>query len=296
MSATSGPSTRVCTTSPIAKAIATPARRLAAASSEWISVAGKTASRLTAKSAPVDRESVCATHPCHDAHRRDLRDHDEGRVEEKDDPDCGGANRCVGLCERRQDVREERVADDDEHDVECDHGDEHPVSSDGAKAGAVRVCRRDGLRSQARHGSEHDQRESGGGDRVEEIENLERAEALCGCHDEARDCRAGTNTEVARDAVEREGGHSLIGRDQPDHQCPVGRPCRAEPGSAGDRAGERLPGTVDVGEAGVAEGARQASCDHDRFRGVAVEHRSRRRGDDCGRPHRRRQNQSGRGR
>src|SRR5438128_12052897 len=51
MSATSGPRTLVCTHSPIAKTIATPARRLVAASSEWMSVAGSTASRLTAKSA-----------------------------------------------------------------------------------------------------------------------------------------------------------------------------------------------------------------------------------------------------
>ena len=51
MSATSGPRTRMCTTSPIAKTIATPARRLAAASSEWMTVAGNTASRATAKSA-----------------------------------------------------------------------------------------------------------------------------------------------------------------------------------------------------------------------------------------------------
>ena len=107
------------------------------------------------------------------------------------------------------------------------------------------------------------------------------------------DGRAGTNTEVAGDAVEREGGRSLLGRDQPDDQCPVGRPCRAEPGSADNRAGKRLPGTVYEGEAGVAKGARQASCDHDRFGGVPVEQRSRRRGDDCGRPHGRRENQSG---
>jgi hypothetical protein len=53
MSATRGPRTRMCTTSLKAKTIATPARRLAAASSEWTNVAGKTASRLTAKSAPV---------------------------------------------------------------------------------------------------------------------------------------------------------------------------------------------------------------------------------------------------
>src|SRR5256714_342242 len=44
------------------------------------------------------RESVCASHPCHYAHRRDLRDDDEGRVDEKDDPERGGTERCVGLC------------------------------------------------------------------------------------------------------------------------------------------------------------------------------------------------------
>src|SRR2546421_11916836 len=49
MSATSGPRTLVCTHSPIAKTIATPARRQVAASSECMSVAGSTASRLTAK-------------------------------------------------------------------------------------------------------------------------------------------------------------------------------------------------------------------------------------------------------
>jgi hypothetical protein len=41
----------MCAHSPIAKTIATPTRRLVAASSEWISVAGNTASRLTAKGA-----------------------------------------------------------------------------------------------------------------------------------------------------------------------------------------------------------------------------------------------------
>src|SRR5206468_787648 len=188
MSATSGPRTLVCTHSPIAKTIATPARRLVAASSEWVSVAGSTASRLTAKSA-----------------------------------------------------------------------------LDAAKAGSVGVCRCDGLGSRARYGSEHDQRECGVGDGVEEIERLERAEPLCECDDEAGYGRAGADTEVARDAVNREGGRSLLALDQPDGQCPVGRPCRADSGSADNRAGKGLPGTVYVGEAGVAEGARQASCDHDRF-------------------------------
>src|SRR5437764_9997243 len=161
------------------------------------------------------------------------------------------------------------------------------------KAGSIGVCRCDGLGSRARYGSEHEQGECGVGDGVEEIERLERAEPLCECDDEAGYGRAEADTEVARDAVNREGGRSLLALDQPDGQCPVGRPCRADSGSADNRAGKGLPGTVYVGEAGVAEGARQASCDHDRFGGVPVEQRSRRRGGDCGRPLRRRENQSG---
>jgi len=62
----------------------------------------------------------------------------------------------------------------------------------------------------------------------------------------------GADTEVARDAVKREGGRSLLGLDQPDGQCPEGRPCRADSGSADNRAGKGLPGKVYVGEAGVA--------------------------------------------
>src|SRR5438128_64104 len=101
-------------------------------------------------------------------------------------------------------------------------------------------------------GGEHDQCECGVGDGVEEIERLERAETLCGCDDEAGYGRAGADTEVTRDAVNREGGRSLLALDQPDGQCPVGRPCRADSGSADNRAGKGLPGTVYVGEAGVA--------------------------------------------
>src|SRR5579859_3031707 len=37
------------------------------------------------------RESVCASHPRHYAYRWDLRDDDEGRVDENDDPDSGRA-------------------------------------------------------------------------------------------------------------------------------------------------------------------------------------------------------------
>src|SRR5216683_8094823 len=88
-----------------------------------------------------------------------------------------------------------------------------PISSDGAKAGSVGVCRCDGLGSGARYGSEHDQRECGVGDGVEDIERLERAEPLCECDDEAGYGRAGADTEVARDAVKSKGGRSLLALD-----------------------------------------------------------------------------------
>ena len=94
------------------------------------------------------------------------------------------------FCEWWQDVGEEGVADDDEHDVGCDHRDEEPISSDRAKACSVGVRRCDGHGSRARYESEHDQRESGVGDSVEDIEHLERAEPLCSCDDEAGHGRA----------------------------------------------------------------------------------------------------------
>jgi hypothetical protein len=171
----------------------------------------------------------------------------------------------MSLCKWREDVGEEGVANDDEHDVGCDHSEEEPISSDGAKAGSVGVCRWDGLGARARYGKEHDQRKSGVRDGVEEIERLERAEPLCGCDDEAGYGRAEAETEVARDSVDREGGRSLLGLDQPDGQCPEGRTSRADSYSADNRARKRLPGMAYEGEAGVPQGARQISCDHDRL-------------------------------
>src|SRR5260370_3368308 len=63
------------------------------------------------------RETVCASHPCHYAHRWDLRDDDEGRVDEKEDPDRGGAERGGGLWKWWEDVWEETVARDQEHAI-----------------------------------------------------------------------------------------------------------------------------------------------------------------------------------
>src|SRR5947209_12435174 len=59
------------------------------------------------------RKSLCTSHPRHCAHRRYLRDDDDGRVYQNDDPDLGRADWCVCLCEWGQDIGEERVADDD---------------------------------------------------------------------------------------------------------------------------------------------------------------------------------------
>src|SRR6266851_7660056 len=285
MSATSGPRTTMCAHSPIAKTIATPTSRLVAASSEWISVAGNTASRLTARSAPAAAKAcvrrirattrtagICAM-TTKDVLTRKMIPIAAGptgvwafangdRMFEKNVWPTTTSTMLAAIT-----VRKSRSRATARKPV--------PLAS-----GAVTISAR-GLGTAASTISA----ESGEGDGVEEIENLERAEPLCRCDDEAGDGRAGTNTEVASDAVQREGGRSLLGPDQPDEQCPVGRPCRAEPGSADNRAGKRLPGTLDEGKGGVAKGARQASCDHDRFGGVTVEQRSRRRGDDCRRPH-----------
>ena len=182
------------------------------------------------------REGVCASHPCHQAHRRDLCDDDNRCVDETHEPDSGWAERCVVLCKGGQDVREERVTHDHENDIGCNHGEEQPISSNGAKAGCVDINRCDGFGSRARYGSEHDQREGGEGEGVEDIERLERAELLCERDDEAGHGRAGADTEVARDAVESEGGRSLLAVDQPDGQCAVSRPCGAESRPADNRA------------------------------------------------------------
>src|SRR5947209_380901 len=119
MSATRGPRTRMCAISALARTIATPARIVVAASSEWVRVAGSTASRATAKSAAVDAKACPRRIRATRRTAGDLRDDDEGGVGQDDDPDLGGADRCMCLCEWWQDVREERVADDDEHDVGC---------------------------------------------------------------------------------------------------------------------------------------------------------------------------------
>ena len=103
------------------------------------------------------------------------------------------------------------MADDDEHGVGYDHREEEPISSDRTKASSVDLCRCDGDGIRDGHRCEHNQREPDEGDGVEDIEQLERAELLCGCDEEAGDGRAETETEVARDAGKRDGGRALLG-------------------------------------------------------------------------------------
>src|SRR6266851_2319330 len=184
MSATSGPRTRMCTHSPIAKTIATPARRLVAASSEWTSVAGSTPSRPTAKSAPV------ATKACVRRIRATTRTAGICAMTMKDVltrkriPIAAGPSG-VWVFANGGRMLEKNVWPTTTHDIGCNHSEEEPILGDGAKAGSVGVCRCDGLGSRARYGSENDQRVSGVGGGVEEIEHLERAEPLCGFDDEA---------------------------------------------------------------------------------------------------------------
>src|SRR5213078_2575561 len=112
-----------------------------------------------------------------------------------------------------------------------------------------------------------DQRERGVGDRVEQVERLKRSQVLCRRDDEARDRRAATEAEVGRDAPERERGSTLLWRYQGDEQRLVRGAGRAEPGTADDRASERLPRPVDERKAGIAERARKIAGDQDRLGG-----------------------------
>ena len=109
--------------------------------------------------------------------------------------------------------------------------------------------------AKVRDRDEHDQRQGSAGEGVEEVQRLERAEAMDGCDDEAGHRRAATNAEVARNSAEREQGRALLGCDQGEAQNSVRGIRDSEPGAADDRTGEGLPGTVDECEARIAEAA-----------------------------------------
>jgi hypothetical protein len=89
-------------------------------------------------------ECLCSAHPLDDARRGELRDHDEGRVAENDDPDRTGSDACMRFHKRRQDVREQRVADDDEDDVHGNDDQEPAIAGDGPESSSHASVRRRG--------------------------------------------------------------------------------------------------------------------------------------------------------
>ena len=139
---------------------------------------------------------------------------------------------------------------------------------------------------------EHNQREHGEGDCVEEVERLERVEVMMGgCDDEARNRRAEAETEVACDSSERGRCGALLRRDQGQGQDLAGGSHESEAGTADGRADEALPRTVDKRQAPVAECVHNIARDQDPFRTETIEERTRRERYHCGRAHDRRQHQ-----
>src|SRR5881398_1425424 len=103
ISATSGPSTMNWPHSAIAIRIATPAKTVVAASVECVSVAG---------------------------------------VDEDDDTDPNGPDRCMRLRKRREDEGEERAADHHKREVARDQGEQEPIPSNSSETPCALARRR----------------------------------------------------------------------------------------------------------------------------------------------------------
>src|SRR6059058_2243185 len=166
ISATSGPSTMNWPHSAIAIRIATPAKTVVAASVECVSVASRTASRPTANMALV-ANSVSAAHPRHHPCRRYLRYDDEEGVDEDDDTDPNGPDRCMRLRKRREDEGEERAADRHKREVARDQGEQEPIPSNSSETPCALARRRSIREARIRDPDEHNQREDDERDCVE---------------------------------------------------------------------------------------------------------------------------------
>jgi hypothetical protein len=189
-------------------------------------------------------------------------------------PIAPGPTRVCAFAKRRQDVRERRVADDDEDEVHGNHDQELAIAGDRPESSSPGAgVRRRG--AWTRHHREYGQRERGVGDRVEHIQRLKRPQVLCRGDDEPGDRRPDTEAEVLRDAPERERGGTLLWRYQGDEQRLVRGAGRADPGTGDDRASERLPRPVDERKAGIAERARKVAGDQDRLGTKVIEQGSR---------------------
>ena len=88
----------------------------------------------------------------------------------------------------------------------------------------------------------------------------------------------------------------MLWRYQGDEQRLVRDAGRADPGTADDRASERLPRPVDERKAGIAERARKIAGDQDRLGAKVIEQGSRGRCYDGGRAQDRGKHQTGGGR
>jgi hypothetical protein len=88
----------------------------------------------------------------------------------------------------------------------------------------------------------------------------------------------------------------LLWRYQGDEQRLVRGAGRADPGTADDRASERLPRPVDERKAGIAERARKIAGDQDRLGAKVIEQGSRGRCHEGGRAQDRGKHQTGGGR
>src|SRR5438128_1105532 len=237
-------------------------------------------------------QSVSAAHPRDQPCRRYLRYDDEEGVDEDDDTDPGGPDRCMRLRKRREDEGEERAADHHKREVARDQGEQEPIPSNSSETPCALACRRSIREARIRDPDEHKQREDDERDCVEEVEALERLEVMMGGRDdEARNRRAEAETEVACDSSERGRCGALLRRDQGQGQDLAGGSHESEAGTADGRADEALPRTVDKRQAPVAECVQNIARDQDPFRTETIEERTRRERYQRGRAQARRQPQ-----
>src|SRR5947209_1641371 len=190
---------------------------------------------------------------------------------------------------RREDEGEERAADHHKREVARDQGEQEPIPSSSSETPCALARRRSIREARSRDPDEHNQREDGERDSVEEVEALERLEVMMGGRDEeARSRRAEAETEVACDSSERCRCGALLRRDQGQGQDLAGGSHESKAGTADGRADKALPGTVDKRQAPVAECVQDSARDQDPFRTETIEERTRRERYHCGRAHDRR--------
>src|SRR5881398_894829 len=237
-------------------------------------------------------QSVSAAHPRDQPCRRYLRYDDEEGVDEDDDTDLTGPDRCMRHRKRREDVGEERPADQDESEVARYQGEQEPIPSNSSETLCALARQRSIREARIRDPDEHNQREDDERDCVEEVEALEHLEVMIGGRDdEAPNRRTEPETEVACYSSERARCGALLRRDQGQGQDLAGGSHESEAGTADGRADETLPRTVDKRQAPVAECVQNIARDQDPFRTETIEERTRRERYHCGRAHDRRQNQ-----